>query len=123
MMLYLCSLGGVALYIGYVWLGWSNKYDTGGTKLTFKERLWFERQELSATIVGAILFMVGGDGLVHSICEFIGTVLGEKYGVLCASIYGNISNLVWILGGAYFGSVLLLLVSYSKNRAKKKLSE
>ena len=119
----LYSLVGVGLYIGYIWFRWSNKQDEGVTKLTFKQRLHLERQEIVATSIGAILFMIGGEGVIDSACDIVGAVFGDKWSDVCISVQVNVEELIWVLGGASFGSILLFGVKFSKRKAKKKMDE
>lgn len=120
-MIYLYTLGGAFLYIFYVWFKFSNQQDSGDTKMTLKEWFHDQRQEFAATFIGAIVFMVAGEGLVDSSCDLIVFFFGEKYQDICVSIQVNLEELIYILGGASFSSILLALVKVAKKKAKAKL--
>lgn len=122
-MIYIASLAGFGLYVLYVWFGWSNKYDKGEGEATFKQRLYHERQELVAAFVGAILFMIGGEGLLDSIGDIVGGIFGDKWQSIYISIQVNLDKLNYVIGGASFGAILLWFVAYQKKKAKKKLEE
>jgi len=121
-MIYIASLSGFFLYVGYVWFVWSNKIDAGKTDHSFLERLHLERQELVATFIGACIFMFGGEGVLDSVCDIIGYVFNDNANDLCISIQVNMEALSYIIGGAAFGSVLLWLVKFMKKKASDKLS-
>ena len=122
-MIVLYSLIGMLLYFFYVWFRWSNQKDAGITNMTFKQKIHDERQEFAATFIGAILFMLGGEGLADSVCDFVGFIFNDKAHDLCVSIQVNMEELIYVLGGASFGSILLFAVKYGKRKAKKKLDE
>lgn len=122
-MIYLYTLLGVVLYIFYVWFKFSNQQDAGETKLTLKEWLHDERQEFAATLLGAIVFMVAGDGIIDSACDIVIFIFGDKYQDICITIQVNLEELIYILGGASFSSILLALVKVAKRKAKAKLDK
>ena len=120
-MVVLASLAGFVLYIVYIWVMWSNQSDDHETKLTFKERIYLERQELVVTFIGALLFMWQGEGMIDSVCDGVNTFFGEKYEDLCTSIQVNMEELSYVIGGASFGSVGIWGIKFLRKRAKKKL--
>ena len=122
-MIQLLALIGVPIYVGYVWFNWSNKADDGETKLTFKERLYFERQEIILTCAGALLFAYGGEGVLDSVCDVIDYAFGSNAHDLCTDIQVNNEELFYIIGGASFGSLGLWAAKYLKKKAKKKMDE
>lgn len=118
------SFTGVLIYIFYRWFVWSNAKDRDveGIPESFKGELYRERQEIATTIIGALLFTLGGEGLLDSICEVSGHFLGEDTEELCTSIYINMLELVYVVGGASFGSIGIMLVKFSKRKIEKKLN-
>lgn len=122
-MIYIASLSGFFLYIVYVWLTWSNERDDGKTDLSLSQRMYFERQELVATFIGACIFMFGGEGVLDSMCDIVGYVFNDNALDLCTSIQVNMEEVLYVVGGAAFGSVLLWLVKYGKKKSEEKLKE
>lgn len=117
----LYSLTGVLLYALYIWISWSNQLDDGETKLSFKDRMYLERQELVITTIGALIFAWQGEGMLDSICDGVLYFFGDKAESFCVSVQVNMEELSYIIGGATFGSLGLFAVKLAKKRAKKKL--
>lgn len=114
---------GVGIYGLFVWFMWSNDKKSGKTQLTFKEKLNDEVEEIVVAVVGAILWLVGGEGVLDTCCEAIGMFFSAGAQDLCISAQVNTAELLNVIGGATFGSVLLFAVKYSKIKANKKLNE
>ena len=111
---------GVLLYVFKIWFRWSNQVDANQNKNTFKQELHLERQEIASSIVGAFLFILGGEGVLDSCCDLIDYFFSGSHDV-CTSVQVNMEELFYVAGGAGFGSVLLFIVKVLKNKAKKKL--
>lgn len=122
-MIYLASLAGFGLYIVYIWVMWSNQSDDHETKLTFKERIYLERQELVVTFIGALLFMWQGEGMVDSVCDGVKYFFNDEAEEFCIAVQVNMEELSYVIGGASFGSVGIFGIKMLKRKAKKKLEE
>ena len=122
-MIVLYSLCGVALYVFFAWFKWSNQVDRGEADPSLNAWLYSERQEFAAVLVGAILFMIGGEGLIDALCSVVGHVWSDSSHDLCTSIQVDLEELIYVIGGGSFSSVLFFLIKLSKRKAKKKLDE
>jgi hypothetical protein len=114
---------GVLFYVFGVWVVWSNNQDSGETNESFKDKLYDQRQEIAVTLAGAILFILGGEGLIDSLCDACKFFWGEKAEYLCVSIQVNNEEMLYIAGGALFGSLLWIILKVLKNKANKKINE
>ena len=123
MMLFLASIGGFLLYVLIGWFIWSNKYDNGQTELTRNQWAYTQRQEWILTFIGSLLFYWNGEGIIDSLCDLIGYWFGPNAENVCTSIEVNLLEYIYLIGGATFGTILLLTVKaglkYAKNRANK----
>lgn len=122
-MIVLYSLVGIGVYIFFAWYKWSNQVDHGENFMTTDQWLYDQRQEFVGALVGAILFMIGGEGLIDSLCDVVGYIWSDDASELCISIQVNLEELIYIIGGASFSSILLFGIKYSKKKAKKKMDE
>ena len=116
----LYTFTGILLYVFIIWFKWSNKVDAGIKDNTFKQELHTERQEIAVSIVGAVLFILAGNGVLDSCCDLLDYFFSGSHDV-CTSVQVNMEELFYIAGGAGFGSVLLFCVKMIKKNAKKKL--
>lgn len=125
----LLSFLGIPLYIGIIWFRWSNKLDRKerGEEIevesTFKKKLHFERQEIAITIIGAIIFSLGGEGILDTVCDFVDFFFDSNAYDLCTTIQVNNEELFHVLGGATFGTLGLLAVKATKKKINKKIDE
>lgn len=134
----LLSFIGLACYIFFVWGRWStNKDNKEGRKpiksfkdlkhrvksgaLGFLTEIYYERQEIGWTAIGALAFSYGGEGLLDSVCDTVNFVWGDNAEDLCVSWQINNDGLFHIAGSALFGTVAIILIKIGKAKAKKKL--
>ena len=116
------SLAGFAVYIFFRWAAQSNRKTSGKSRKKWKRWIFEEKEEWLATFFGAIAFMFMGDGLIISTCKLIGNfnIIPLE---LAIDIYIDNEIFFYIMGGATFGTVFLLLIKKVFNTAEKRAKE
>jgi hypothetical protein len=115
------AFGGFFLYVFLRWAVQSNKKQKGKSRKPWGKWLSHEKEEWIATFIGCLLFGYMGDYVMDSIGKLL-----DHFNVLPIElfndIYINLQELAYLLGGAVFGSVLLMLVQWLLNTSEKKLN-
>lgn len=116
------AFGGMFLYIFLRWAVQSNKKQKGKSRKNWSTWFSHEKEEWMATFIGCLLFGYMGDYVVDSLGKLL-----DHFNILPIElfndIYVNLEELAYLLGGAVFGSILLLLVQWLLNTAEKKLKD
>lgn len=116
------AFGGLFLYIFFRWAVQSNKKQKGKSRKKWITWLKHEKEEWLATFIGCFLFGYRGDYVMDSLGKLL-----DHFNIipidLFNDIYINLEELAYLLGGAVFGSILLLLVQWLLNTAEKKLKD
>ena len=118
----LFSLVGFGLYIFFRWAAQSNRKTAGKSRKKWGKWISEEKEEWSATLLGAIAFVFIGDGLITSFSKLLGhfNIIPYK---LAIDIYLDNEIFFYVVGGATFGTVFLLLIKKLLNTARKRAND
>ena len=116
------AFAGFFLYVLMRWAVQSNKKQRGLSRKSWGKWLNHEKEEWLSTFVGSLMFGYFGDYVIISLGKLLNHFNVLPFG-LYLELYTSLEEFTYLIGGAVFGTILLLGVQYLLNTASKKLEK
>ena len=117
-MLFLCTMFGVVIHIAYNWNIEFQRTEKRGQNLKkWKKWAFTQINEWVMTFIGAILWLMSGENIFYFAMSKAGFTDDEQVDILV-----NNEELIYVLGGALFGVLLMKGFKYGAKKVNNKLN-